>query len=442
MKSLSISPGLLPQWLKAVAVSLPVLAVQVAVTSSLPSVAVAEESKPQEKTRRTPALRNKVYEKLSEAQKASEEELYDEALVILDELKGRTGKRALNSYELANVYNLYAFIYYTREQFDRALKAYQSIVVQSDIPVALETNTRYTIAQLLMLQERWKEGVEELNRWFAMSSNQSASAYILRGQAYYQLKQYDNSLRDMEKAIAMNRAKGKPPKEQWLGLVRFLHYEKGNFPKVIEVLEELLVLYPKKDYWVQLSHMYGELGKESKQMSAMESAYLQGFLTRESELLNMAYLYLSAEVPLKSGMLLEKAMKAGQVKRTAKNMELLASSWRRAQELDKAIVAMRDAAGKSNKGELWAQLGNIYVDKEEYGKAIEAITSGLKKGGVKRPDSARLSLGMAYFNTKKYRDARKAFNDAKKDKRSKKYADQWLKYMAREIAREKSLQSG
>ena len=85
-------------------------------SSSLISQAVAQdEKKEQRETRRTPALRNKVYERLAEAQVLAEEKNYAGAKEILDDMISEEGKRALNSYELANVYNLQAFLSYSRE---------------------------------------------------------------------------------------------------------------------------------------------------------------------------------------------------------------------------------------------------------------------------------------------------------------------------------------
>jgi len=53
----------------------------------------------------------------------------------------------------------------------------------------------------------------------------------------------------------MYKDKGKVPKEQWYNLARFRYFEKNNTNKTVEVLEELLHYYPKKQYWVQISHM-------------------------------------------------------------------------------------------------------------------------------------------------------------------------------------------
>ena len=91
-------------------------------------------------------------------------------------------------------------------------------------------------------------------------------------------------------------------------------------------------------------------------------------------------------------------------------------------------------------GEL-ARLGNVYLDGDQFRQAIDAINKGLKRGGVKRPDQANLVMGMAHFNLGNYDSARKAFRSAAKDKRSKQYANQWLKYVSSEEDRLKQLES-
>ncbi|MFN3164244.1 MAG: hypothetical protein ACE37N_12385, partial [Pseudohongiellaceae bacterium] len=128
----------------------PVLVVQVALTqlhsdagfSPLSSAHAQQKEKDTRETRRTPALRNKVYEKLAEAQAAAEAKDLSGAIKILDGMVAAGGKKALNSYELANVYNLYAFIYYSQENYSKALQAYEEVVSQPDIPLAMEIRTR------------------------------------------------------------------------------------------------------------------------------------------------------------------------------------------------------------------------------------------------------------------------------------------------------------
>lgn len=405
------------------------------------SAAMAQQSEERE-TRKTPALRNSVYEKLSEAQNAAEEKDLDAAEKILNDMIADRGRNALNSYELANVYNLMAFIHYSREDFGRALQAYENVVKQPDIPLAMEINTRYTVAQLHFVQENWREGIDALLKWFDMSDSASANAYVLLAQGYYQLEDFPKSLENVEIAINMHLEQDKTPKEQWYNLARFLYTDKGDADRALEVLEQLLINYPKKDYWLQLSYMYSEKQNEKRQLGAMESAYVQDILNKDGELRNLASLYLSQGVPYKAGRVLETGLEDGVVEDNGKNYELMAGSWRQAREIEKAIPAMEIAASKSDSGELYSQLGSVYLDGDQYDKAIEAINKGLERGGVKRPDTARLVLGMAHFNLEQYDQAREAFKAAGRDERSKQYASQWIRYMESEIDRQQKLAEG
>ncbi|GAA4101864.1 tetratricopeptide repeat protein [Zhongshania borealis] len=408
--------------------------------------AAEKKEKPKRSTRRTPAIRAKIYEKLNEAQMAADEKKYTQAIQLLNELRDKEGRNSLNSYELANLYNMYAFIYFTQEKYELALDAYRNVVKQPDIPEAMELNTKYTIAQLYFVKEDYRNGVKTLQEWFKakqeMQEDPGAGAYALLSQGYYQLKDLNKALKYIEVAIDDYTSRGKVPKEQWWGLQRYLYYEKNDIKRVAAILEETLKHYQKKAYWLQLSAMYNELKMESKSTAAMETAYTEGVLDNDKELINMAYLYLSQEVPYKAAKVLDKGIKKGQIPATSKNLELLGNAWRQAQELKKAIPEMEKAAAKSEKGELWSRLGNIYLDNDEFGKAEKAIENAFKKGDLKRPDTAYLVLGMARFNLQEYEGAKKAFKEAAKSEKSKDYAKQWMQFMDKELQRQEALKDG
>ena len=410
---------------------------------SLVSSAIAQDDKAKQdkrETRRTPALRNKVYERLAEAQGLAEAKDYAGAAAILNDMIAEDGKRALNSYELANVYNLFAFLSYATEDYAQSLRYYEQVIAQPDIPLAMEINTRFTIAQLYFVQEKWQQGIDALLVWFDLSEKPNAGAYVLLAQGYYQVKNFDLALKNVETAIDMHEGEGKLPKEQWYNLARFLYFDKEDFDSALDVLNTLIIYYPKKQYWVQASHLYGEKKEEQKQLALMEAAYEQGFLDRSSELVTMSYLYLNAEVPYFAASVIEKGFDDELVDDKSKNYELAGSAWAQAREVAKSIPMMEKAAAKSDEGELYVRLGNVYLDGDQFAKAADSVSKGLKKGGVKRPDQARLVLGMAYFNLGEYNKARKAFRDAGKDERSEKYAKQWISYVTSEEERQRELE--
>ncbi len=405
---------------------------------SVVSGAVAQENeRKKQETRKTPALRNNIYEKLAEAQTFAEAKDYAAAEEILDEMLDATSKKSkLNAYELANVYNTYAFLRYAVEDYDGALNYYQKVIDQRpQIPVALEVGTLFTIAQLHFLQENWQKGIDTLNQWMAVTEIPSTNAYVLLANGYFQLKDYDRSLENIQIAIDREEAAGKLPKEQWYNLARFIHFDRDNYAEALEILEILIMYYPKKQYWVQASHLYGEQKDEARQLAILEASYEQSLLDRSQDLVLLSQLYLNAEVPYPAARTLEKGFKDDIVEDDSKNYELAGVAWRQAQEVEKSLPMLELAAEKSEKGELYARLGSVYLDVDKNKEAVAAINKGLKRGGVKRSDQARLALGMAYFNLGEFNSARKAFREAAKDERAKSFAQQWLKYISSEEKR-------
>ena len=407
------------------------------VTLLADSVAQESRAKKKEKTRKTPALRNNIYEKLAEAQTFAEAKDYASAEEILNEMLDATSKKSkLNAYELANVYNTYAFLRYAVEDYNGALNYYQKVIDQRpQIPVALEVGTLFTIAQLHFLQENWQKGIDTLNQWMAVTEIPNTNAYVLLANGYFQLKDYDKSLENIQIAIDREEAAGKLPKEQWYNLARFIHFDRDSFAEALDILEILIMYYPKKQYWVQASHLYGEQKDEARQLAILEATYQQNLLDKSQDLVLLSQLYLNAEVPYPAAKTLEKGFKDEIVEDDSKNYELAGVAWRQAQEVTKSLPMLELAAEKSEKGELYARLGSVYLDVDKNKEAVAALNKGLKRGGVKRTDQARLALGMAYFNLGEFNSARKAFREAAKDKRAKAFARQWLKYINSEEKR-------
>lgn len=421
-------------WAASVSMSLLVVADQ-AFDAGFVSTATAQDApKKERETRKTPALRNNIYEKLAEAQVFAEAKQYVEAEAVLNDMLDATSKKSkLNRYELANVYNTYAYLRYAVEDYDGALNYYQKVIDQRpEIPLALEINTLYTVAQLYFLQENWKKGIETLNTWMSVTDTPSTNAYVLLANGYFQLKDYDKSLSNIQIAIDREEAAGKLPKEQWYNLARFIHFDRDNFRAALDILEILIMYYPKKQYWVQASHLYGEEKDEARQLAMLEATYEQNLLDRSQDIVLLSQLYLQAEVPFPAARAMEKGLADDIVEKESKNYELAGVAWRQAQEVTKSLPMLEAAASKSEKGELYARLGNVYLDVDKNKEAVEALKRGLDRGGVKRPDQARLALGMAYFNLGDFNAARRAFREARKDKRARSYADQWLKYITSE----------
>ena len=392
----------------------------------------------QYKTKKTYSLRQNVFKDFAGVQEKTEANDWNGALLVLQDIE-RSKLPKYTSYEKANVWNYYGWVYYSLENYDQSIRYYEKLLKETELSEALELGTLYTLAQLLFVKEDYKGAVAKLEKWMSLQTIIGSDSYVLLAQGYYQLGDMEKARKNVDMAVNDYEGKGKVPKENWYSLQRAVYYDKGDNKKVIDILSKMVRHYPKPTYWKQLSGMYGATEQEKNQLHSLETVYLMGELENEKELLNLAYLFLGQDVPYKAARILEKGMKEGKIEETSRNLEVLATAWRLAQHVKKAIPVMEKAAGKSDKGDLYARLAGIYLDTDQFDKAIDAAEKAVKKGDVKREDQLQIVLGMANVSLGNYDTAIKAFKLAAKDKRSKQFAVQWIDFATNEKKRVASL---
>ena len=226
-------------------------------------------------------------------------------------------------------------------------------------------------------------------------------------------KAIEESIVDLDRSVA-NLAIG-PTKENWWLLLRAAYFELDDMVNVRVILERLLIEWPKKEYWTQLSAVYGQLKFDDKQISSYRTAYEEGFLVRSNELVQMAQLYLSMEVPYKAAVILQKGIDAGQVDLEVKNWRLLSQAWFLAQDDQMAIAALREAAKLSDDGELDIRLARSLANTADFEGCVYSATTAISKGDLKRDDESYITLGMCQFEVASYEDSKESFGFAEID---------------------------
>lgn len=386
-------------------------------------------------TQETASMRETTYKELAKAQEAAEAENYTAAIEALEKLN----KQELNNYERSQQLNLYAYIYYAQDNISRAISTYEQLLNQPELPEALETSTVYTLSQLHFSQENWQASINMLERWMRLTKEDNKTAFEMMAQAYYQLEEYNRALRPAWKVIELTQQAGEPIKEQSYLLLRVLHYEQGELQQVVDILEELIKLYPKKQYWMQLASIYGELDDQRKQLAVLELSYLQGFLTTENEIKTLASLLLNNDLYVRAGKILAKGLDDGVITSTLEHWRLLAQAWTMAQENEKAIPALTRAAGLSSDGKLDVILAQTYMNLNRWDESVTAVRRAISKGGLSRTDQAQVMLGQALFELERFDEARAAFIAAQADQRSRQLAAQWINYIDSEENRRAQL---
>ncbi len=377
---------------------------------------------------------------------------FNAALKQLKSMEKRC-KDKCNKYELSQIYRFYGFAYYSLDDLEKAIYYYDLVVKQSpEIPLGVEKQTLYSLAQLAYSIEKYDQAIAYLNKWIKLSTDISADVYYLQATIYYQKGDKNNSLKSINKAISIVEGRGKIAKENWYNIKRAVLLEKEDFKAVVPLVELLVRHYPKKSYWVQLGGLYGVVGRSSDQLHAFDATYLMGGLTKEQEIVNLSYLYIGEEAPYRAAKVLTKGMKDKIVKKTTKNLETLATAWGTAKEHKKAVEVLKEAAevskteplknpkkDKRRTGDIYTLMSGYYLDLDDSKNAVDAGKNALKAGQLKDAGLVHSNMGIAYVDLKQFKSAIAAFDKAMQTPKHRKFAANWKKFAEGELKRQEAL---
>lgn len=391
----------------------------------------AEQTQEPVQSIKVPAMRNRVYAQLARAQKLADEGNGLEGFDVLDEVQDRID--TLNSYERAMLWNFYGFMYYGNDDIDSAIDSFKSVVNEKAIPLSLRVSTLYSMSQLFMQQQNYAQTLDYLAQWKALNTKSlTGNQHVMFAQAYYQNKQYQQSLTHVSNAIELAESANEIPKENWFILQRANYFELKQPKKVTKVLENLVRYYDKPKYWIQLGGMYGEIGEESKQLAVMESAWHAGYITESASIISLAQLYRYHNVPYKAATLLSEAIDNGTIYADERNLDMLAQAYIAAKNDDNAIPVLIKASTIADTGKFDASLAQAYLNLEQWKLASDSADLAIKRGSIERLGNMYLVKGMALFNLARFDESLSAFTQAQKLPESEKTAKQWYSYVERE----------
>lgn len=378
-------------------------------------------------------INQKVFERLQQAQQLAEEKQYQPASELLQGLF----KRKLNDHELAQVKNLQANVHLLQRQYEPAIKLYSEIVEINDIPDGLRDSSYRVLMQLHMTQENYPKALSYADKLLLSLSEIDSNLLALRGQCYFQMAEYSKALESIQRAINTEAKLGNPPKENWLLMLNAIHHTREDYSAMLSVLEQLITHYPDDRYIYNLAAVHGQLEQPRKQLLLLEPLYEQGYLTKKSEILLLAQLYLSEGLPVKAATLIERHVSWQGHENTAANtftakqrdLEVLAQAWTLAREPDRAIAPLSVAAADAKDGENYLRLAYAHHSLGDWAGVADAVKRALQKGRLRNRGHALVLLGMAQYRMKQYDASLKTFARASRTPAVADMGAQWLRFV-------------
>jgi hypothetical protein len=243
-------------------------------------------------------------------------------------------------------------------------------------------------------KKEYAEAARWMQRYFKEGGNDPQMRTILL-QSYY----LGNDCPSVNKMLA-GAGEDRRASEEELQILANCYLRMRDNAGYVSAIEKLVVHYPKASYWTDLlSRVQKKPGFSDRLgLDVYRLRLATNNLSGTQDYLEMAQLALQAGVPAEAKIIVDKGydVKAlGQGKdaerhqrlRDLVNRDLAASQKNRAKEEQEAIAA--------KDGNDLVKIGLNYVYEGKAEKGISLMEQGIKKGGLKRPDDAKLRLGEA-----------------------------------------------
>ena len=358
------------------------------------------------------------------------------ALEILNQMKV---DQDLTNIDRAQMWYYFAYVNFSQDNLKAAEKDYFNFLKIEEADPRLKANVIFSLAQISYSREDYRKSIERMKEWLSIEANPSSTGFDIMAAAHWQLNEKKMALKNADTAMCVAKANSSKPRESTYNLLLALYNESEKTDEMLPLYKELVDFYPKKRYWVQLSSLYGSLEQESNQLSALEAAHDQRLLNKESEYIALYQLLMRAEAPFKAAKALQYGVDEEFVERKEKNLKMLAQGWHMSQELKKAEPLYKEAAEKSEEGELFVFLGQLYLATDRYDLAMDSLKLGLKKGKLKDPVTVNILLGQVSYEQQNFDDATIFFRRALDRLTDIKIKDKKLKEEKQDKLREQAL---
>lgn len=203
---------------------------------------------------------------------------------------------------------------------------------------------------------------------------------------------------------AVGAGNGRRPSEQELQMLANCYNKQNDSTGYVAAIERLVTLYPKKEYWTDLLNRVQKKSGFSDRLSldVFRLKLATGNLTTPNDYLEMAQLAIQAGFPAEARAIVDKGYEAkvlGTGKDAERHQRLRDLVSKRLAEGTQARDRLEKEALADKGGDALLVLGYNYVTEGAPQKGLAFMEQGLKKGGLRRPEDAKLLLGVAQLQS-------------------------------------------
>jgi hypothetical protein len=342
------------------------------------------------------SLRPEIGKPLQAAQELIKAQRYREALAKVHDAEAAGARNANETYMIERMRIAAAS---GAGDVDTAARSFEAISSTGRVSAPDKVRMIESISVGYYRAGQYAKAMQWGQRYFKEGGTSPAIRTMLI-QSQYLGGDYAGAVRELTAEVQAAERGGTAPAEDRLKLLLNAATKLGDNNAVVYATEKLVTYYPKKEYWVDLMSRMQRKATFSDRLSldAYRLSLVTGSMTAAADFMEMAQLALQAELPTESKEIVDKGFatgalgtgpEAGRHKRLRDLVEkrLAEDQATRAKDVQEAESA------KSGDGLVTEGMSLVYAG--QAAKGVKLIQEGIAKGGLKRPEDAKLHLGIA-----------------------------------------------
>ena len=261
-------------------------------------------------------------------------------------------------------------------------------------------------------KKEYAEAARWMQRYFKEGGSDPQMRTILL-QSYY----LGNDCTSVNKMLA-GAGEDRRASEEELQILANCYLRMRDTAGYVSAIEKLVVHYPKASYWTDLlSRVQKKPGFSDRLgLDVYRLRLATGNLKDTNDYLEMAQLALQAGVPAEAKLIVDKGYEVkalGQGKDAERHQRLRDLVAKDLAESQKNRAKEEQDALNAKDGNDLVKIGLNYVYEGKADKGLSLMEQGIKKGGLKRPDDAKLRLGEAQIYAGKRAQGVQTLRDVK-----------------------------
>lgn len=321
---------------------------------------------------------------------------YKEALAKVRDAEGVNGRNATENYAIEGMRVAAAS---GAGDADSMVKGFEAMKASGKLGAADQLRMMEAIAGTYLRNKDNAKALSWAQRYFKEGGNSPTMKQVLTN-AQFLSGDMSAIIKETSEDIAADEKAGRAPSKDKLNLLLSAAQKKGDSAAEGLAVEKLLNFYPSKELWAQvLGGLQAKKGFSDRfNLDVLRLKLATGNLKDGNDYFEMAQLSAQAGYPEEGKMVVEKGMAAGllgQGAEGARHKRLLDLLNKRIAEAKDALPVTEKAANEAKDGNAQVSLGLAYAFQGAAAKGAKIIAEGIEKGNLKRPEDAKLYLGLA-----------------------------------------------